>query len=123
MFTWNQFRKVKNQVNQEIKSVKKAYYNNAFDNYAGDQRKTRKTIYELTSRKWNKTVINEIQYQGQISSNQVEISELLNNFFIEIGQSLSGCATAREFNFEEIETTHILSLLSKVRKNRGHGQK
>ena len=74
-FIWNQFRKVKNQVNQEIKSAKKAYYNNAFNNYAGDQYKTWKTINELTSRKSNKTVINEIQYQGQKSSNQVEISE------------------------------------------------
>ena len=28
---WNQFRKVKNQVKQEIKSAKKAYYNYAFN--------------------------------------------------------------------------------------------
>jgi len=87
-FIWNQFRKVKNQVNQEIKSAKKAYYTSAFNN-AGDQHKTWKTINELTSHKSNKTVINEIQYQGQKSSNQVEISKLLNNFFIKIGPTLS----------------------------------
>ena len=62
--SWNRFRKVKNKVNQEIKAAKKAYYNNSFNNYADDQRKTWKTINELTSRKSNITIINEIQYQG-----------------------------------------------------------
>jgi len=88
----------------------------------------------LTSRKSNKTVINEIQYQGQKSNNQVEISELLNNFFIEIGPSLSRnvanvdttyeeflCATAKQFNFEEITSAHILSLLSKLCKSKATG--
>ena len=37
---WNQFRMVKNQVNWEINSAKKAYYENAFNNCFGDQRKT-----------------------------------------------------------------------------------
>ena len=35
--SWNRFRKVKNKVNQEIKAAKKAYYDNSFNNYAGDQ--------------------------------------------------------------------------------------
>lgn len=46
---WDQFRIVKNQVNGEINSAKKAYYENAFNNCCGDQRKTWKTINELTS--------------------------------------------------------------------------
>ena len=60
---WNQFRKTKNQVNREIKSAKKAYllyYKSAFNSCAKDQRKTWKTVNELTSCKSNKTVINEI---------------------------------------------------------------
>ena len=43
-FIWNQFRMVKYQVNWEINSAKKAYYENAFNNCCGDQRKTWKTI-------------------------------------------------------------------------------
>ena len=85
---WNQFRKTKNQVNREIKSAKKAYYKSAFNSCAKDQRKTWKAVNELTSRKSNKTVINEIQYQGQKSKSQVDVSELLNTFFTEIGPSL-----------------------------------
>ena len=128
---WNQFRKLENQVNQEIKSAKKAYYNNAFNNCAGDQRKTWKTINELTSRKSNKTVMNEIQYQGQKTNSRAEVSELLNTFFVEIGPSLSRnvanvdttyeeflCATTKEFIFEKTTTDHILSLLSKLCKSK-----
>lgn len=97
--SWNRSRKVKNKVNQEIKAAKEAYYNNSFNNYAGDQRKTWKTINELTSRKSNKTIINEIQYQGLKSSNQAEVAELLNTFFIEIGPRLSR-------NVSNVDTTY-----------------
>ena len=62
-FNWNQFRIVK-LVNWEINSAKKAHDENAFNNCYGDQRKTWKTINELTSRKSNKTVINEMEYNG-----------------------------------------------------------
>ena len=132
--SWNRFRKVKNKVNQEIKAAKKAYYNNSFNNYAGDQRKTWKTINELTSRKSNKTIINEIQYQGLKSSNQAEVAELLNTFFIEIGPRLSRnvsnvdttfkeflCGTSKEFVFKEITSAHIYSLLSKLCKSKATG--
>ena len=63
---------VKNQVNWEINSAKKAYYENAFNNCYGDQRKTWKTINELTSRKSNKTVINEMEYNGVNSGDQTD---------------------------------------------------
>ena len=78
---WNQFRMVKNQVNCEINSAKKAYYENAFNNCFGDQRKSWKTINELTSRKSNKTVINEMEYNGVNSGDQTAIAEMLNFFF------------------------------------------
>ena len=66
------------------------------------------------------TVIYEIQYQGQKSKSQVDVSELLNTFFTEIGPSLSRnvenvettyeeflCATDKEFAFEETTCAHI----------------
>jgi len=76
-FIWNQFRMVTNQVNWEINSAKKAYYENAFNNCFGDQRKAWKTINELTSGKSNKTVINEMEYsygQGCMKKNLDKIS-------------------------------------------------
>ena len=84
--------------------------------------------------KSNKTVINEIQYQGQKSKSQVDVSELLNTFFTEIGPSLSRnvenvettyeeflCATDKEFAFEETTCAHIFSLLSKLCKSKATG--
>ena len=47
----------------------------------------------------NKTVINEIQYQGQKSKSQAEVAEILNTFFAEIGPNLSR-------NVENAETTY-----------------
>jgi len=58
----------------------------------------------------------------------------LNNFFIEIGPTLTRnvtnvdttyeeflCATTKQFNFEEITSAHILSLLSKLCKSKATG--
>ena len=73
---WKQFRIVKNQVNREINSAKKAFYGNAFNNCWRDQRKTWKTINELTSRKSNKTVINETGYNGANSGDQTDVAEM-----------------------------------------------
>ena len=69
-FIWDQFRIVKNQVNWEINSAKKAYYENAFNTCCRDQRRTWKTINELASRKCSKTVINEMEYNGVNSGDQ-----------------------------------------------------
>ena len=133
-FIWNQFRMVKNQVNRKINSAKKAYYENAFNNCFGDQRKTWKTINELTSRKSNKTVINEMEYNGVNSGDQTAIAEMLNSFFTEIGPSLSRDVTEVEKSFEEFLTetdknfvfekttpTHVFALLSKLCNSKATG--
>ena len=132
--TWDQFRIVKNQVNWEINSVKKAYYENAFNNCCGDQRKTWKTINELTSRKSTKTVINEMEYIGVNSGDQTGIAEMLNSFFTEIGPGLSRevaevdksfeeflTETDKNFVFEKTTPTHVFTLLSKLCKSMATG--
>ena len=57
------------------------------------------TLSLPTSRKSNKTVINEIQYQGQKSKSHAEVAEILNTLFAEIGPNLSR-------NVENAETTY-----------------
>ena len=131
---WDQFRIVKNQVNGEINSAKKAYYENAFNNCCGDQRKTWKTINELTSRKSTKTVINEMEYNGVNSGDQTDIAEMLNSFFTEIGPGLSRdvsevdksfeeflIETDKNFVFEKTTPTHVFALLSKLCKSKATG--
>ena len=131
---WNQFRTMRNQVNRDIHTAKQAYYKNAFNNCSGDQRKTWKTINELTSRKSNKTVINEIDYNGQKSENQTDVAEMLNSFFTEIGPNLSSHVTKVEdsfedflseteenFIFEKTTTAQVFSLLSKLSQSKATG--
>ena len=131
---WNQFRIVKNQVNREINSAKKAYYVNAFNNCCRDQRKTWKTINELTSRKSNKTVINEMEYNGANSRDQTDVAEMLNSFSTEIEPNLSRDVTEVEKSFEEFLTeieknfvfekttrTQVFALLWKLCKSKATG--
>ena len=45
---WSNFKKLRNEVNNTIKNVKKSYYYNTFDTYNGNSRKTWETINEVT---------------------------------------------------------------------------
>ena len=58
----------------------------------------------MTSRKSNKTVINEMEYNGVNSGDQTAIAEMLNSFFTEIGPSLSRDVTEVDKSFEEFLT-------------------
>ena len=75
-----------------------------------------------------------MKYQGQKSKSQVDVAELLNTFFTEIGPNLSRnvenvettyeeflCATDKEFVFEETTSAHIFFLLSKLCKSKATG--
>ena len=92
-------------MNWEINSAKKAFYENSFNNCCGNQRKTWKTINELTSRKSCKnTVINEVEYNGVNSGDQTDIVEMLNSFFTEIGPGLSRDVTEVDSSFKDFLT-------------------
>ena len=58
---------MRNQVNNAIKNAKTSYYNNTFMTCDGNSRipcKTWQVINEVTSRKSNKSVINELEYSS-----------------------------------------------------------
>ena len=76
----------------------------------------------------------ELARRLQKSKSQVDVAELLNNFFTEIGPNLSRnvenvqttyeeflCATDKEFVFEETTSAHIFSLLWKLCKSKATG--
>ena len=44
---WNNFKKLRNEVNNEIKNVKRSYYSETFEAYNGNSRKTWETINEV----------------------------------------------------------------------------
>ena len=49
--------------------------------YNGNSRKTWETINEVTRRKSDKAVINELELNGTRITNSIEIAEGFNNFF------------------------------------------
>ena len=92
------------------------------------------TINEITCRKSNRTVINEIEYCGQKSENSLEAAEIFNTFFSEIGANLSEDAaeaavsyseflteTDKLFSFCETPPADVYSLLSKLSKSKATG--
>ena len=134
LIDWNHYRTLKNQINNEIKIAKQNYYINAFEKFSGNTRKTWQTINELTCRKSNRTVINEVEYCGQKSENLLEAAEIFNTFFSEIGTNLSKDVAEAEvsyadfltetdklFSFCETTPAHVYSLLSKRSKSKATG--
>ena len=106
---WNNYKKMRNQVNNAIKNAKRSYYYNTFKTYDCNSRKTWQVINEITSRKSGKSVINELECNGKKTNNPTEIAETFNTFFSEIGSELS----KKEF----IEKKAIKSLSIKPMKN------
>ena len=74
------------------------------DKFSGDTRKTWQTINELTCRKSNRTVGNEIEYCGEKSVNSLEAAEIFNTFFFEIGANLSKDVAEAAVSYSEFLT-------------------
>ena len=57
---WINFKKLRNEVYNAIKTVKKSYCYKTFETYNGNSRETWETINEVTLRKSGKAGINEL---------------------------------------------------------------
>ena len=86
LIDWNHYRELKNQINKEIRTAKQNYYINAFRKFSGDTRKTWQTINELTCRKSNRAVVNEVEYCGEKLENPLEAAEKLVQISVRILQ-------------------------------------
>ena len=131
---WSVFRKTRNRVNAEIRNAKKSYYNNTFDKYSNNPRKTWQTINEVTSRVNNKSVINEIDNGGRILNNPTEVAEEFNQYFAEIGPELAKniqkvdicykkylCNTEKQFLLKETNSSAVFALLSRLCRSKATG--
>ena len=130
---WNNFWKLRNEVNNAIKNVKKSYYK-TFEAYNGNSRKTWETINEVTRHKSDKAAINELELRGTILTNLNEIAEGFIKFFAEIGPELSKDIeevstsfdeyidqTSNCFSFQRVTQLHVLSHLNKFCKRKATG--
>ena len=85
---WANYKKLRNTINNNIKTSKASYYSNAFSQSRGISGKTWQTINELTSRRTNNTTVKELKFNGSIISNSSEFSNAFNDHFSAIGPRL-----------------------------------
>ena len=89
LLDWTKYKKLRNIINNNIKTPEASYYSNAFSQSKGNSRKTWQTINELTSRRTNNTTVKELKLNGSIISNSSELSHVFNDHFSIIGLHLA----------------------------------
>ena len=86
---WNNFKRARNNVNNVIKKAKKSYYLKSFSACDGNSHKTWDIINDVTGRKSEIAIINELEFEDKKLTDPTEIAEGFNKFFAEIGPKLS----------------------------------
>lgn len=79
---WNEFKQQRNRVTNIIRNKKTQYYEEAIDDRKNDSREMWKTLKELVYGDKNKKKIG-IAYQNKLYTDQNEIAELFNEYFIQ----------------------------------------
>ena len=80
-------------MNNAIKNAKKSYYLKSFTACDGNSRKTWEIINEVTGRKSEKAIINELEFEDKILTDPTEIAQGFNKFFAEIGPLFAQAST------------------------------
>ena len=87
---WQNYRIVKNNVNNEIKKAKTQYYQENFRVHSGKPRETWQTINEILSRNIRHDCkINSIKTDSGDTTSPEVMSETFNQYFTEIGPNLA----------------------------------
>ena len=81
---YNIFR---NRVNRELKKSKKSYYNSYFENCKHDIQKTWDGIKSIINPNRSSKNITQLNINGKIIDNPLDISNKFNNFFVNVGPS------------------------------------
>ena len=130
---WNNFKRTRNNVNNAIKNAKKSYYLNSFTACDGNSRKTWEIINEVTGRKSEKAIVNELEFEHKKLTDL--IAEGFDKFFAEIGPKLSeniedidicfdefvNQSISGSFSFQQISPSLVSSHLRELCKRKATG--
>ena len=86
---WAKYKKLRNLINNRIKTAKASYYSKAFIQFEGNSRKTWQTINELTSRRKNNVTVKELKVNDVVINNSIELSDTFIDDFSTIGPRLA----------------------------------
>ena len=109
---WTSYKRMKNKVNYEIKNAKLNYYNAFFKENCRNIKNTWKGINRLIANETKHTKITQLETEDTISTDPIEISNILNTHFSQIGPSLASEIqdTSSKFTDYVIPTEQIFSL-------------
>ena len=98
---WENYKRIRNRVNIELKNAKKEYYSTRIADEGTNPKKAWKTVNDLLGRKNKQTVVNELKLADNGLTNPKDIAEVFNDYFANIGQNLASNQTDNtNFNFE-----------------------
>ena len=82
---WANYKKLRNKINNKVKTTKASYYHNSFIQSEGNSRRTWKTINNLMCRRQNNQQVKEVKVNDISIGNPNEISNSFNEHFATIG--------------------------------------
>ena len=94
------YKKLRHTINTSIKTSKASYYSYAFSQSKANSPKTGQTINELTSRRTNNTTVEELQFNGSIISNSIELSNAFNDHYSTTGPRLANKIPPNDNNID-----------------------
>lgn len=84
----DEFRKIKNKVNNKIRTLKNHFFRKEWDRAGTDQRKQWKFINGFFNNKSNNTHIDSLNINGKIIEEQKDIVDQLNLHFSQVGENI-----------------------------------
>ena len=106
------FKKLRNQVNFEIKKSKKSYYESYFEKHKSDSSSVWKGIKSLiTLRQKSKEQPTKLSVNNKLISDQTEIANIFNDFFVNIGPTLSNKIGKTDISYTSFLTNRCLNSL------------
>ena len=128
---------MRNRVNKLNLNLKREFFTNKIASYDGDLKNTWKTINQVLNKKSKTTHITSLEVEGKMVSGDTAIAESLNNFFCEIGKTLSDKIPQSSnplldndyevnpisvrFHFEPVSVPQIERVLGKFNTSKGSG--
>ena len=128
------YKHLKNKVNYEIKKAKMNYYNTFFKENCRNIKNNWKGINRLMGNKFKSTKTTQLKTQDAISTDPIEISNVLNTHFSQVRLSLASqiqdtsskytdyiTLTKQIFSLAETSTQEIFELIQKIPGNKASG--
>ena len=95
-----------------LKVTEKTYYYNKFKSLAGDLRNTWKLLNNLTGKVQRENIVNSFIVDGVIITNNAEIVEKLNDYFVEVGSRLAASVPPAMTHFSDyLKKSYVNSLV------------